>query len=144
MTAIGHFSVASETVLNPSIITFVMNLKGPPLTCRDFVQLWEAKEMPTKHPRFHQTVTTTDPSSKGNKSRSLEFVEEDTVVADHVTETVYPVNRGDLRQRLQRLQLDRWNLADSLWHVWIASPNLKAQAAWSLNPVKTFQQQGRQ
>lgn len=134
MTAIGHFAVASETAWNPSIITFFMQLKGPgaPLTAGEFAALWQARNMPEKHPRFRQTVVDV---SAGNSfgRRSLQFVEEEGRVQDHVTETVFPVNRFDLRGRLQQMQLDRWDLKDSLWHMAIAGKSSGSTTnKWSL------------
>jgi WS/DGAT C-terminal domain len=89
MTAIGHFSILSETVDNPSICTFVMTLSNnksnggaTPLaggadagsgdkiasgntndafSARDFVSLWKERNMATLHPRFHLRASATHP-----------------------------------------------------------------------------------
>jgi WS/DGAT C-terminal domain len=134
MTAIGRFSVASETSWNPSIITFFMQLKGDKhLTAADFVKIWNDREMPQRHPRFHQTV------------QNHEFLEETGGggVRDHVHETVYPANRFDLRQRLQAMQLERWDLSDSLWDLKIAwqhhegTRSDEKRPRWSLEPTSS-------
>lgn len=145
MTAIGHFAVTSETAWNPSIITFFMHLKGgpqqPPLTAKEFTALWLERQMPEKHPRFHQTVALSQ------KTGRRQFVEEDCTVQDHITDTVFPANRWDLRLRLQQMQLERWDLSDSLWHVTIAGKEA-IQARWNLgmpfSSIGVFQERSKE
>lgn len=155
MTAIGHFSVASETAWNPSIITFAMKLNNTnkntagdttnvhnnglnpssssSLTALEFQTLWLAKDMPQLHPRFHQTLVRNrngsgwhfeeDRTISSNSSSSSNDSSGDSSLAQiqkHVTDTVFPVNRLDLIRRLQSMQMERWDLADSLWHVALA------------------------
>jgi hypothetical protein len=113
MTPIGRFSVASETSQNPSIITFFMTLRGAPLSAPDLKELWQEKTMAERHPRFHQVVV---------REPHLTFRAEDpTMTNRHWIETTYPANQDDLRKRLQRMQVDRWDLADSLWYMSVGS-----------------------
>jgi hypothetical protein len=120
MTAIGHFSVQSETRWNPSIVTFFMELSSGgdqgPLEKRHLVRLWHDRNMHTQHPRFHQTIV---PNERGQ----LRFAEtDDDHLEEHVVqETTYPMSRADLRKRIATFQLERWNLADTLWHLQIAN-----------------------
>jgi hypothetical protein len=137
MTAIGHFAVASETEWNPSIITFAMKLSGgeAPLTSREFQSLWQTKDMPRRHERFHQRLAPNQhgggwhfipPSPESQDAVSIER---------NLTETVYPRDRFDLRSRLQRMQMDRWDYQDALWYMTIAGQKMPQDAMkYSLQP----------
>jgi WS/DGAT C-terminal domain len=130
MTAIGHFAVASETEWNPSIITFAMKLRGgeAPLTSREFQALWQAKDMPRRHERFHQRLA---PNRNGGGWHFIPPSPEnhdDVSIERNLTETVYPRDRFDLRSRLQHMQMDRWDYQDSLWYMTIAGQKLPQDA----------------
>ncbi|KAL7560609.1 hypothetical protein ACA910_000063 [Epithemia clementina (nom. ined.)] len=141
MTSIGHFSILSETVHNPSICTFVMTLeatKDHPWTVDRFCKLWQKAHMPLKHPRFHWVAETSlspfnrhsSISDKNyNKFANGYFVPEPSTsdeyagtaganVERHVTESLPPMMpRLDIIQRIQKLQTEPWDLSETLWHV---------------------------
>jgi hypothetical protein len=115
MTAIGHFSVISQTEYNPSIVTFFMGMTGKtPLTAREFGTLWKERGVMERHERFHQKVWGDEYFvPKGSIDDDRHPVE------DHLSETVVP-NRADVVGRMKALQTTTWDLTDSLWHIWIA------------------------
>ena len=119
MTAIGRFSILSETAFNPSIVTFFMTLSGPALTATHFQQLWKDQSMPAMHPRFHSTVSKhragyfqqhhkhddsedsdksqeSDPFSNAKSDRDIDDDKKNkaTALTDflsaHITDTLYP------------------------------------------------------
>ena len=128
MTSIGHFSILSETIHNPSICTLIMTLqssKDNPWTVDRFCQLWKNSDMPSRHPRFHLVASKEEDGyfvpapSKQPKSRTDHRDSTSTVnVEMHVSESLPPrIPRLDIIQRIQRLQTDRWDLSEKLWHV---------------------------
>jgi WS/DGAT C-terminal domain len=136
MTSIGRFALVSETKYNPSIITFVLQLENKgqnqkQLTANDFVQLWSLKQMPQRHPRFHQILHDSSNHLNSKKrtlmkssSSSLSF--HPTIVTDisqHVTESILPCNRFELQRIIGKMQLAQWDLSDSLWKVTICNNN---------------------
>lgn len=116
MTSIGHFSMISETKTNPSVITFLLRLSGDKMTKKEFVDLWKRSEISSKHPRFHHTVSNFP---------GYFNVNEDANIENHVTETTVPrekdIRDKDLINRLKHLQFNTWDLANELFHVWIAN-----------------------
>ncbi len=119
MTAIGRFSLVSETKYNPSIITFVLQLENapsdPPLRANDLMRTWSLQQMPQRHPRFHQIIHDTS---------SLAF--HPTVMTDisqHMTESVLPSNRLELQHMIGQMQMASWDLSDSLWHLTVCNNN---------------------
>ena len=120
MTAIGHFSVLSQTDYNPSIISFVMAMSGTtPLTAAEFTRLWKERGMMERHERFHQRL-----SSKSGyflpTTLEGELKEDRHPVEDHLRETVLPVNKTDTLARMKQMQTTQWDLTDQLWRIWIA------------------------
>lgn len=109
MTPIGRFSVASESEWNPSITTLFLSFSGKPLTAQDLNKVWEERKMPENHPRFCMAV-----------NEQLRFQPEPSNV-EHITDTVYPANKEELKNRIVHMQMDRWDLKDSLWYMHIAS-----------------------
>jgi hypothetical protein len=136
MTAIGHFSVLSETKFNPSIVTFFMTLKGQPLTSKDFIALWKDRGMPAQHPRFHSVTDTHAVGYFQQHQHAAAENEEslDAYLDTHITETLAPCTsqyRADLRARIQSLQTLQWPLTESLWHAYVgtsSSPSATATA----------------
>ena len=123
MTAIGHFSVLSQTTYNPSIITFVMSLSGTqPLQLTDFAQLWKDRGMMERHERFHQKLSPTASGYFLPTVRSQQFQNDDThPVQDHLQETIFPTGgKADVLARMKYMQTTQWDLTESLWRIWIA------------------------
>jgi WS/DGAT C-terminal domain len=122
MTSIGRFSLASESVWNPSIITVVIELRNsrnhPKFTKHDFIRLWNQRNMDERHPRFHQIV---DYPTR-NLSGMQEFHSSHTTdISQHVSESILPMNRQSLQKRIQDMQLNQWDLSDSLWHLTVCN-----------------------
>jgi len=141
MTAIGRFSVLSETEYNPSIVTFFMKVSGTedrgPLTKRSFVQLWKDRKMMQLHPRFQQTVSSSRPGYFEQQSVSSSTVEDndlDNAISSHVSEEdgasslTFGGNwKRQMQNRINYLQRSTWDISDSLWHVYI-TPSLSTGA----------------
>jgi hypothetical protein len=156
MTAIGRFSILSETAFNPSIVTFFMTLSGPALTATLFQQLWKDQSMPEMHPRFHSTVSKhragyfqqhhehkSDSDIDTDKSREMEqfsntkrirwkrLKRKHQILSAHITDTLYPAvetARKDLTARIIDLQTVSWPLTDSLWHVYVGNSSTSNSA----------------
>ena len=127
MTAIGRFSLVSETKYNPSIITFVLQLENTPpnspLRANDLMRTWSLQQMPQRHPRFHQIIHDSS-LPKSSSSSSLAF--HPTVMTDisqHLTESVLPSNRLELQHMIGQMQMASWDLSDSLWHLTVCNNN---------------------
>lgn len=134
MTAIGHFSMISETEINPSIITFFVTLRGTkPLYADELISLWKERNMADRHPRFHYTIdsttnnhfipkqypTTNNNDSSNNNDNSNN--DNDPGIESHITETLFPWGgRREIIDRIKNLQMDRWSLQDTLWHMFVA------------------------
>lgn len=146
MTSIGRFALVSETKYNPSIITFVLQLenKSPnqkALTANDFVRLWSLKQMPQRHPRFHQILNDSSDHLNRLKSSKSSLSFHPTIMTDishHVTESVLPCNRLELQRIIGKMQLARWDLSNSLWRVTICNNNsTKSMMSFPSYTVKT-------
>lgn len=103
MTAIGHFSLISETVENPSIATFLLTLETPkhqPWTVERFCQLWKDSEMSERHPRFHLSVADEEKGYfRQHEKDEVEF---------YVSESLPPmVPRLDVLERIKSWQTER-------------------------------------
>lgn len=136
MTAIGHFSLISETELNPSIISFVMGLSGTqPLTAREFADLWKHRGVMERHQRFHQKIWNNRYFiPKGSRED-----DDPHPVHEHLFETAFPY-REDLVERLRLLQTTKWDLSDSLWRIWIAPwGELGSSGCVDRQPEENFQ-----
>jgi WS/DGAT C-terminal domain len=122
MTSIGRFSLASETVWNPSIITVVIELQNtrnnPKFTKQDFIRLWNQRNMDERHPRFHQIV---DSSTRKSSSMHEFHSSQTTDISHHVSESILPMNRQGLQKLVQDMQLKQWDLSDSLWHLTVCN-----------------------
>ena len=136
MTSIGRFALVSETMYNPSIITFVLQLendsKNPTkqLRANDFIQLWSLKGMPQRHPRFHQILNASSNPMNSSQRRQMKSSSSLTFhpsimtdVSQHITESILPCNRIELQRIIGKMQLARWDLSHSLWQVTICSNN---------------------
>jgi hypothetical protein len=157
MTAIGRFTVLSETAFNPSIVTFFMTLSGPSLTSTEFQQLWKDRDMPAQHPRFHSTLSAhkpgyfqqhhvveheTDNDTENTDSESLRNKKQNLTdfLSLHISEALYPVAvtaRKDLTARITALQTDPWPLTESLWHVYVATTSKNKNNVSSNNMMTT-------
>jgi diacylglycerol O-acyltransferase len=115
MTAIGHFSILSETKWNPSIITLLVSLKCPnakqPFGSTEFAQLWRDKGMSERHPRLQARVATDG-----------YFVPKEDAPNLPVTEGLAPLpgqERQDLQRRIAHLQMTPLDLSQGLWKAWL-------------------------
>lgn len=119
MTSVGHFSLASETLNNPSVAAFFITLVGDQpngFTPQEFCQLWNTKQIGERHPRFHVTV---------DKKNNNKFDTDNNTHAEmhhvHVSESIFPkVYRKDIQARVEQLQTDPLNVKEKLWEVKIA------------------------
>jgi hypothetical protein len=137
MTAIGHFSMISETEINPSIITFVMTLKGKkPFHDTELIQLWKERHIHLRHPRYHSTIDshsrqhfipkdynhpqqTTTTKHETNDPNDPNKNEPD--LQSHISDTLYPHGgKKEIIERVKGMQMERWSLYDTLWHIDIA------------------------
>lgn len=110
MTSIGHFAYASETDLNPSIVTFYLKLAGK-VTVEELYDAWKQQNMASQHPRFHQRISDTS-------QRHFEPEDSETV---HLTETTFPKDSKDLHSGIAGAQTKRWSLSDALWYATLAT-----------------------
>mmetsp|Transcript_4282 Transcript_4282/g.8754 ORF Transcript_4282/g.8754 Transcript_4282/m.8754 type:complete len:594 (-) Transcript_4282:163-1944(-) len=110
MTAIGHFSMLSETPWNPSLVAVAITLKGQaPYTIQDFVHQWQARGMAERHPRFTWTVQNGSFDTSGAVKFPLP-----------VTEGLPPPSsskeaRKDILGRIAYMQFSMLDLTKSLW-----------------------------
>ncbi len=142
MTAIGHFSLKTETDSNPSVPTFflalsntkpeILNPSKRTLSPSEFEQTWLKKSMPEKHPRFHQKV-----------SSSLDGYFEEKGADElhhHVVETIHPmVYRQDLKRRIESLVSSVMDVKDKLWEVQISNGELGSSGAISKRNVEEIE-----
>jgi hypothetical protein len=120
MTPIGHFSIISETESNPSIVTMFMTLQGTePFSVRRMQQLWKERGIMERFPRFQSVANKDWP---GYFERESLGENNSGIVEKHITETLYPVGdyRSEIRHRIQELQSTRFDLSETLWHMWVA------------------------
>jgi hypothetical protein len=160
MTSIGRFSLKSESAENLSIPTFFMALSGEKkepspssalmsntrniFTVSDFESLWMERGMPSRHPRFHSTVSQHDdryfeethhvhPGEEDEDEPSLRIKAE---LDRHVSETMhFTVYRDDLRNRIEHMLTSPIEVSDKLWEVKISSGTLGSSGA--ISQVKT-------
>lgn len=130
MTAIGHFSLKTETDTHPSVPTFFLALSNPKssalfnssMTIEEFERLWKKKDMPTKHPRFHHKVSDSD--------GYFEPVDEE--LSTHISETLHMnVYRLDLKRRIENLVSNVMDVKKKLWEVQISNGDLGSSGAIS-------------
>lgn len=143
MTSIGRFALVSETKYNPSIITFVLQLENKShddgdenhkinnnnkqLTANDLIRIWSSKQMPQRHPRFHQIINYTNQgvNVKSTSLSSLSFHPKImTDISQHITESILPCNRYELQRIIGTMQLTQWDLSISLWQITICNNNI--------------------
>ena len=131
MTSIGRFSLKTETETNPSVPTLFIALSPPMhnandvITKRDssmnvseFESVWNQREIPRLHPRFHYKVSSMvdghfedkEDTNTINKSDDSEKIKDDSTKevnlsrGGYVTETVHMnVYRTDLKKRIEDL-----------------------------------------
>jgi WS/DGAT C-terminal domain len=146
MTAIGRFALASETIWNPSIVTFVIQLQNNTshhshvVTKHDVVQLWQQRNMYERHPRFHQVITDTDPSSIASTSMKQFHTDHVTDISQHISESTLPVNRQALQKQIQYMQLKQWDLSHSLWHLIVCNSHEKYNSNGDGTRISTYNQ----
>ena len=176
MTSIGRFSLKSESETNPSIPTFFLALSSgrkwsekknknendaaaktevgsnsPIFTVDDFESVWMKRDMPSRHPRFHSTVSkhddrffeethhvkasatrseTSDTSDGGNnKELDLQIKAE---LDRHASETMhFSVYREDLRNRIENMLISPIEVSDKLWEVKISNGPIGSSGAIS-------------
>jgi len=112
MTSVGHFSLASQTLNNPSVTSFFMTMVGdkPGFTPQEFQEVWNERGIAERHPRFHYTV-----------SKSSQGYFEPELNQDHVKETLFPfLYRKDIQSRIEALQTEPLDVYDKTWEVSIA------------------------
>eukprot|EP00804_Cyclotella_cryptica_P018705 CCRYP_007192-RA/>CCRYP_007192-RA protein AED:0.03 eAED:0.03 QI:254/1/1/1/0.33/0/4/1554/658 len=170
MTSIGRFSLKSESTDNPSIPTFFLALAGRKnksqghnagpssvysavsggqnkFTVSDFESAWMAKDMPTRHPRFHSTVSAHDDRyfeeihhTTGDEQSSRIKAELDR----HASETMhFSVYRDDLRYRLEHMLTSPIEVSDKLWEVKISNGPLGSSGAISRAKVNAIMEKIR-
>ncbi|CAJ1935186.1 unnamed protein product [Cylindrotheca closterium] len=109
MTAVGRFSLLSETRSNPSIPVLVLALSGKPLRAQDFSRLYQQREMGEKHYRF-RSVTKDATHFSLVPSQDFELPIQESLV--------YPlIYRRELKAWITDLLLEPLDLSKSLWQV---------------------------
>ncbi|KAL7517552.1 hypothetical protein ACHAWX_002465 [Stephanocyclus meneghinianus] len=167
MTSIGRFSLKSESIDNPSIPTFFLALAGRKnksqdhntgpssvysamscgsnkFTVSDFESAWMAKGMPTRHPRFHSTVSTHDDRYFEEIHHTTADEQNTRIKAEldrHAAETMhFSVYRDDLRYRLEHMLISPIEVSDKLWEVKISNGPLGSSGAISRAKVDAIVQ----
>lgn len=79
------------------------------MTAQDLNDVWTDRLMSIKHPRFHFIVND-----------SLKFQPERENVS-HIMDSIAPANKKELESRLVHMQMNRWDLKDSLWYMKVAN-----------------------
>ena len=111
MTAIGHFSMLSETQWNPSLVAVVITLKGhSPYTIQDFLQQWQSRGMAERHPRFTWTVQKGSFDTRGAVQFALPVTEGLSPPSSSAHEA-----RRDILGRIANMQFSMLDLTQSLW-----------------------------
>ena len=164
MTSIGRFSLKSESETNLSIPTFFLALSGNKkiddsedastkttssqstrniFTVNDFESAWLKRGMPSRHPRFHSTVSKHDDryfeethhinasatTSKNENETNLQIKAE---LDTHASETMhFSVYREDLRNRIEAMLTSPIEVAEKLWEVKISSGAIGSSGAIS-------------
>jgi len=126
-----------DIILNPSKAT---------LTPAEFEQTWFERKMPSKHPRFHQRVSSTKegyfeaekdldesrPSLSSQHGPNSSGASASVVMTNHIQEKLHPmVYRQDLKQRIEELVSTAMDVKKSLWEVHISSGPLGRSGAIS-------------
>jgi len=168
MTSIGRFSLKSESETNLSIPTFFLALSGSKkpdsndasanttavgtsqstkntFTVNDFESTWMNRDMPSRHPRFHSTVSrhddrffeethhvkaaTTENNGNDKDETNLQIKAE---LDRHASETMhFSVYREDLRNRIENMLTSPIEVAEKLWEVKISSGAIGSSGAIS-------------
>ena len=156
MTAIGKFSLISQTDNNPSQPAFFIALSNAKdngegdakdhidttgtwpsyMSAQEFQKTWFRKEMHIKHPRFHSKVSSCgkffEPllAQHDNASTSTPFKDND--LGMHVSETLHMhVYRLDLKARIEQLLTNVMDVTEKLWTVQISNGDLGSSGAIS-------------
>lgn len=141
MTAIGGFSLHSETISNPSLITWFVATAGAPtlssntnhntlntqekedMSVFEFIQLWNRKDLSNRHPRFHSKV----------KNGELEYATPQ--LEKHVSQTLeYNIPRLELKCRIEEMLTNSGRilpLEEKLWEAQITNGPLGSSGAIS-------------
>eukprot|EP00980_Cylindrotheca_fusiformis_P031308 scaffold26142_cov127-Cylindrotheca_fusiformis.AAC.1 len=107
MTAVGRFSLLSETKSNPSIPVMVLALSGKPLSAEDFREIYYNRNIAGKHYRFR---SITQDSTHFSLLPSTKFVPQVSEILS------YPmVYRTELKSWIAEAILDPLDLSKSLW-----------------------------
>ena len=120
MTAIGRFSLVSQTRNNPSVAAFLITLTGnKPLTKNDFLNVWnQHANMSQRHPRFHQVISRHQP---GYFERKKDKDDQADPAEEHVAEVMPPkIYRKDVQHRLEHLLTSPFDVHKQLWEALIA------------------------
>ena len=180
MTSIGRFSLKSESETNPSIPTFFLALTGQKkseqdadddasrktlavgnnpssiFTVNDFETAWMKRDMPSRHPRFHSTVSKhddrffethhiQDASDGNNNETNLKIKAE---LDKHVKETMhFSVYRDELRNRIENMLISPIEVEDKLWECLVSNGQLGSSGAISKvksEAISTRQQSSNQ
>ena len=171
MTSIGRFSLKSETIGNLSIPTFFLALSGEKkktdeaassnapqsldassqrkiFTVTDFETAWMERDMPSRHPRFHSTVSPQDDryfeethhhGVVGEKDEDEPSRQIKAELDRHASETMhFSVYREDLRKRLEHMLTSPIEVSDKLWEVKISNGLLGSSGAISRAKVEAL------
>ena len=116
MTAIGQFSMLSETPWNPSLVAVAITLKGyAPYTVQDFVRQWRARNMAERHPRFTWTVRDGSfDTVNGSSTRFTLPISEGLAPPQPSSSSPHSV-RKDILGRIANMQFTMLDLTQSLW-----------------------------
>jgi hypothetical protein len=161
MTAIGKFSLKSQTENNPSQPTFFLALsnavvdsgdnvhnngnKQSYMTANAFKKIWFDNEMHIKHPRFHSKVTScgeffeptnrngnTNYTTTGTKTGTTTGTHANADFEMHASETLHMnVYRQDLKMRIEQLLTQVMDVKEKLWEVQLSSGQLGSSGAIS-------------
>lgn len=174
MTPIGRFSLKTETETNPSVPTVFIALSSPPedkkidkesspgenifnnynddvMTVSEFISTWHKRNMPSLHPRYHFTVSSskdghfdssTDSTLENNKNEEPTTTTKKVDLSDHVSETLHmQVYREDLKKRVEELVSSAMDVQDKLWSVQISSGDLGSSGAISKHKVEQIKKE---
>lgn len=139
MTNVGRFSLLSETSTNPSVPVLVLCLRGEPWTARDFVNLYQTREIGSKHERFRSVMDgdhfvaphEEEPASSVAKSNVRDML-------------AYPqIHRNELKSMITDALLTPMDLSKGLWEAWVGTGGAVGQSgatpSSSSSSVKTSQ-----
>ena len=131
MSSAGRLSLYAETKENPFNPTLLVALVGKPFDKHDFEQLWNQREMPSRHPRFHQKVKSSSSSKTKTMKEEKEtivggssggvFVPTQLPLESHIKETAFPkIYHLELQERIQTLLQVPLQVQNLLWQVEIS------------------------